>query len=68
MVKRVKEEKKIHMIAYSNKVYTMFTHCNFDVFLNGFGSIIKTLYKANFKLIICGDINIDCLSDYIHQY
>ena len=46
----------------------MYPTGNFDVILNGFGSIIKTLYKANFKLIICGGINIDCLSDNIHQY
>ena len=33
------------------------------MFLNRLDSIIKTLYKVNFKLIICGDINIDYLSD-----
>jgi len=36
---------------------------NFEVFLNRLDSILKTLYKADSKLIVCGDINIDYLSD-----
>ena len=30
---------------------------NFNLFLNRLDDIIKTLYKANLQLIICGDIN-----------
>jgi hypothetical protein len=36
---------------------------NFNLFLNGLDGIIKTLYKVDLKLIICGDINIDHLID-----
>jgi hypothetical protein len=36
---------------------------NFEVFLNRLDSILKTLYKADTKLIVCGHINIDYLSD-----
>ena len=36
---------------------------NFEVFLNRLDNILKTLYKADSKLIVCGDINIDYLSD-----
>ena len=36
---------------------------NFNLFLNRLDDIINTLYKADLKLIVCGDINIDCLTD-----
>jgi exonuclease III len=36
---------------------------NFEAFLNRLDNILKTLYKADSKLIVCGDINIDYLSD-----
>jgi len=36
---------------------------NFNLFLNGLDGIIRTLYKVDLKLIICGDINIDYLTD-----
>jgi hypothetical protein len=36
---------------------------NFDLFLKTLDSIIESLYKADLKLIICGDINIDYLTD-----
>ena len=36
---------------------------NFEVFLNRLDSILKILYKADSKLILGGDINIDYLSD-----
>jgi hypothetical protein len=36
---------------------------NFNWFLNGPYSIIKSLYKVELNLIICGDRNIDCLTD-----
>ena len=36
---------------------------NFNLFLNRLDDIINTLYKADLKLIICGDINTDCLTD-----
>jgi hypothetical protein len=35
----------------------------FNLFLDGLDSIIKSLYKVGLKLIICGDINIDYLTD-----
>jgi hypothetical protein len=35
---------------------------NFNSFLNGLDSIIKPLYKIELKLIICGDMNIDYLT------
>jgi len=36
---------------------------NFNLFLNGLDDIIKALYKVDLKRIICGDINIDYLTD-----
>ena len=36
---------------------------NFNLFLNRLDDIIKTLYKANLQLIICGDINTHYLTD-----
>jgi len=36
---------------------------NFKLFLSGLDDIIKTLYKADLKLIIYGDLNIDYLTD-----
>jgi exonuclease III len=36
---------------------------NFNLFLNRLDDIIRTLYKANLQLIICGDINIVYLTD-----
>jgi len=36
---------------------------NFNLFLNRLDNIIKTLYKVDLLLIICGDINIDYLRD-----
>jgi exonuclease III len=36
---------------------------NFNLVLNRLDDIIKTLYKVDLKLIICGDINIDYLTD-----
>jgi hypothetical protein len=36
---------------------------NLVSFLNGQDSIVKSLYKAELKLIICGHINIDYLTD-----
>jgi len=36
---------------------------NFNLFLHRLDDIIKTLYKVDLQLIICGDINIDYLTD-----
>ena len=36
---------------------------NFNLFLNRLDDIIKTLHKVDLQLIICGDINIDYLTD-----
>jgi hypothetical protein len=36
---------------------------NFNYFLNGIDSIIKSLYKVELKLIMCADINIEYLTD-----
>jgi hypothetical protein len=36
---------------------------NFNLFLNRLDDINKTLYKVDLKLIICGDISIDYLTD-----
>ena len=36
---------------------------NFEVFLNRLDNILTTFYKADSKLTVCGDINIDYLSD-----
>ena len=36
---------------------------NFNLFLNRLDDIIKRLYKVTLQLIICGDINIDYLTD-----
>jgi exonuclease III len=36
---------------------------NFNLFFNRLDDIIKTLHKVDLKLILCGDINIDSLTD-----
>jgi len=36
---------------------------NFNLFLNRLDDITKTLYKIDLQLIICGDINMDYLTD-----
>jgi hypothetical protein len=36
---------------------------NFNLFVNGLDGIIKPLYKVDLKLIVCGDINRDYLTD-----
>jgi hypothetical protein len=36
---------------------------NFNSFLNGLYSIIKSLYKVKLKLFMCGNINVDYLTD-----
>ena len=36
---------------------------NFNLFLNRLDDIIKTLYKFDLQLIICGEVNIDYLTD-----
>jgi len=35
---------------------------NFNLFLNRFDETIKSIYRANLNLILCGDINIDHLT------
>ena len=36
---------------------------NFNLFLSGLDNIIRALYKVATKLIICGDINVNYLTD-----
>jgi exonuclease III len=36
---------------------------DFNLFLNKLDDSIKSIYKTNLNLIICGDINIDYLSE-----
>ena len=36
---------------------------NFNLFLKRFGDILRSLYRVNLKFIICGDINIDYLTE-----
>ena len=36
---------------------------NFNLFLNRLDNIIRTHFKVDLKLIICGDINIDYITD-----
>ena len=36
---------------------------NFNLFLNRLDDIINTLYKFDLQLIICGEVNIDHLTD-----
>jgi len=40
---------------------------NFNLFLNRMDDIIKTLDKVDLQLIICGDVNIDYLTDNKRQ-
>jgi exonuclease III len=56
---------KLELIALNICVVTVYrASCdNFNSFLNELDSIIKSLYKVILKLIICGDINIDHLTD-----
>ena len=36
---------------------------NFNLFLNRLDDSIKSIYRANLNLILCGDINIDYLTE-----
>jgi len=36
---------------------------NINLFLSRLDGITKTLYKVDLKLIICDNLNIDCLTD-----
>jgi exonuclease III len=56
---------KLELTALNIYIVTVYrAPCgNFNSFLNGLDSIIKSLYKVELKLIICGDISIDCLTD-----
>jgi exonuclease III len=56
---------KLQFLALNIYVITVYRApcCNFISFLNGLDSITKSLHKAELKLIICGDINIDYLKD-----
>lgn len=36
---------------------------NFNLFLNRLDDLIKSIYKTNLNLILCGDINIDYLTE-----
>ena len=36
---------------------------DFNLFLNRLDDSIKSIYKSNLNLIVCGDINIDYLSE-----
>jgi hypothetical protein len=56
---------KLQLTALDIYVVTVYrAPCgNFISFLNGLDSIIKSLCKAELNLIICGDINIDYLTD-----
>ena len=36
---------------------------NFKFFINNLDSILRSLYNPALELIICGDINIDCLKN-----
>jgi hypothetical protein len=52
---------KLELTAHNIYVVSLQnTMCgNFNSFLNGLDSIVKSFYKVELKLIICGDINID---------
>jgi exonuclease III len=56
---------KLELVALNIHVVTFYrVPCfNFNSFLNGLVSITKSLYKVELKIIISGDINIDCLTD-----
>jgi hypothetical protein len=56
---------KLELTAPNIYVITVYrASCgNFNSFLTGLDSIIKSLYKAELKLIICGDMDIDYLTD-----
>jgi hypothetical protein len=56
---------KLELIALNIHVVTVYrAPCgDFNSFLNGLDSTIKSLYKVELKLIICGDINIDYLTN-----
>jgi hypothetical protein len=56
---------KLELTALNICVVTVYrAPCgNFNECLSGPDSIIKSLYKAELKLMVCGNINIDCLAD-----
>ena len=56
---------KLESTTFSAYIMAVFRAPNgsFNLSLNGLDGIIKTLYEVDLKLIICGDINIDYLTD-----
>jgi exonuclease III len=56
---------KLELTALNIYVVTVYrAPCgNFNLFLTGLDSTIKSHYKVELKLIICGDINIDYRTD-----
>jgi hypothetical protein len=56
---------KLELTALNIYVVTVYRapRGNFNSFINGLDSIIKSLHKVELQLIICGDINIDSLTD-----
>ena len=36
---------------------------NFNLFLNRLDESVRSIYRANLNLILCSDINIDCLTE-----
>jgi hypothetical protein len=51
---------ELELAALNIYVVTVY---NFNLFLNGLDSIIKSPYKAELKVIVCGGINTDYLAD-----
>jgi hypothetical protein len=54
---------ELELTALNIYVVTVYRARCGNSFLNGLDSIIKSPYKVELKRIICGDINIDHLTD-----
>ena len=55
----------LQTISFSSHIMVVYrAHTgNFNLFLNRLDDSIKLIYRANLNLILCGDINIDYLTD-----
>ena len=54
--------KTTSLSLYIMAVYRATTG-NFNLFLNRLDDSVRSIYRANLNLILCSDINIDCLTE-----
>jgi len=56
---------KIHLDTKSECINALYRapSGNFELFLSKLDAVLRNLYTATLEYILCGDINIDCISD-----